>query len=657
MSGSGATDRDKLRAGIEDANIPALILCLYQMTGDARWLRAPYAPERGVGIDNNDSGGLPPDIQREIRDAAFAAIGDWLDGRPLAISRPDDETLAHMLSVSMHEDVPPEHGEIIASGMKLDGRPEPRQTAKGLRTIIIGGGISGIAAAVEMHRRGADYILLEKNEDFGGTWWENRYPGCAVDTPNLTYTFSFQPNDWIKNFPPQAELRDYIRLTADQHQLYENSRFQTKVDKAEWIEADQRWRVTATNAAGEEEIFFGEILFSAVGILNIPKSPDIPGLDSFPGPIAHTARWPDDLDLRGKRVAVIGNGASAMQLVPEVADEVGELTVFAKSKQWAAPFPQYKTVMSDGLRHLLATVPLYRDWFEQRLAWMFNDRLYPTLFQDPEWPHKDRSINRINDRHREFYTAYIKSELGDRQDLLPHVLPDYPPYLKRMLMDSGWYRTMTKPNVRLIPDRLAKVDGSRLIAASGEGAEADILVLATGYAASEMLASFEVIGRQGQTLRDFWRVDDADAFLGTLVPGFPNLFILVGPHTGSGHGGSMMRTMESQIHYSMSIIEAMFERGATSAEVRRDVYDAYREEVDDMHAKLMWSHPGTDNWFRNSRGRVTAITPWRNDKFWRMTRKAAPEHLQFGRAESTSLDMQESTEADLPGNGRARAAI
>ncbi|MBL0915960.1 MAG: NAD(P)/FAD-dependent oxidoreductase [Sphingopyxis sp.] len=321
-----------------------------------------------------------------------------------------------------------------------------------------------------------------------------------------------------------------------------------------------------------------------------------------------------------------------MQIVPEVADRVKELVVFARSKQWAAPFPQFRKAVPDGVRYLTALVPLYRDWFEQRLAWMFNDRLYRTLFRDPDWPHQDRSINQTNDRHREFYTHYIREELGDRQDLLPDLLPDYPPYLKRMLMDNGWFRTMTKPNVRLIPDRLAKVDNGTLVAASGATAEADILVLATGFTASALLSSYEVVGRDGRVLREYWDGDNVDAFLGTLVAGFPNMFILTGPHTGSGHGGSMMRTMENQIHYALSIIEQMEGRGADSVEVRQDVYDDYRQEVDAMHDKLLWSHKGSDNWYRNSRGRVTTITPWRNDKYWRMTRRADEGHLLFDAA-------------------------
>lgn len=628
LDGAGI-DWNLLRNGVDNANIPALLMCLRQMTGDRSWLEPPFAPKRGRGVDNNDDGGLDEATGRRVRDAAYDAISAWLMGKPMAMPRPENDELAAMLAVSMGEEVPPEYGEIIAAWMKLDP-PETSCSLEGTKAIVIGGGISGIAAAVEMHRRGADFLIIDKNEDFGGTWWENRYPGCGVDTPNLTYTFSFQPNDWANYFPMREEIDAYIRDTARKHGLYEQALFRTRVERAEWVEAEKCWIVTVVTPDGAKEEHRANILFSAVGLLNTPKYPDIPGLETFKGNVVHSSRWPEELRLEGKRVAVVGNGASAMQIVPEIADRVSALTIFARSKQWAAPFPQFRKAVPNGIRYLTSVVPLYRDWFEQRLAWMFNDRLYRTLFRDPEWAHPERSINLTNDRHREFYTQYIKDELGDRQDLLPDLLPDYPPYLKRMLMDNGWFRTMTKPNVRLIPDRLARVDNGQLVAESGAEAEADILVLATGFTASALLSSYEVVGREGRVLREYWDGDNVDAYLGTLVPGFPNMFILTGPHTGSGHGGSMMRTMENQIHYALSIIEQMQEQGASSVEVREAVYDRYRNEVDEMHEKLLWTHKGSDNWYRNSRGRVTTITPWRNDKFWRMTRRADENDLDFG---------------------------
>lgn len=622
-------DWDLLRSGIDKANIPTLLMCLVQMTGNKAWLEDPYTPKRGGGLDDNDNGGLEDGFQREIREAAYEAIRGWFEGAPLKLARPSNAVLAEMLSVAMDEDVPAEYGDIVAAGMQLDTEPAPSPTARKRKAIIIGAGVSGICAAIEMDKLGIDYQIFEKNDEFGGTWWENRYPGCGVDTPNLTYTFSFRPNDWSKYFPLRDEIKDYLLATAREYGLYEHANFGVTVTSTEWLEDKKTWRVAITDRDGNTQLHFADIIFSAVGILNTPQIPDIPGLDGFSGEVVHTCQWPENFDIAGKRVAVIGNGASAMQVVPAIADSASELTIFARSKQWAAPFPQFQKTIPAGIRYLMQMVPMYRAWFEQRLSWTFNDRVLGTLFKDPEWKEPARAVNAINDGHREFFTRYVRDELGDRDDLLEHVLPDFPPFAKRMLLDNGWYRTLRKENVSLVPNRLASIDGSTLRAESGEEIEADVIILATGYQTTRVLGSYEVIGQEGRILREFWSGDDAAAFRGTLVPGFPNFFILLGPNVGSGHGGSMIRNIENQVHYAAQIIGQLGEEDADYVQVREAVYDDYKSQIDAAHDKLVWTHPGTENWYRNSRGRVVAITPWRNDTFWRLTRNADPSHLEF----------------------------
>lgn len=617
-----AIDYDKLREGVDQANIPTLLMCLVQLTGDEAWLEGAYTPRRGRGLDDNDSGGLSDEIQHDIRVAAYDGIVAWTQGRPLTIERPTNRKLAEMLTVAMTEAVPEEYGDVVAASMQLEPAPVRAQPDRPIKAIVIGGGISGICAAMELQRMGIDFRIFEKNSEFGGTWWENHYPGCGVDTPNLTYTFSSRPTDWLKYFPPQTEIEAYLVETAREYGLYDNVTFGARAQRAEWVEGRNQWAVSVAGADGAVTTHFADILFSAVGILNIPLIPEIKGLDSFPGRIVHTSEWDDGIDLAGKRVAVVGNGASAMQVVPAIADQVGQMTIFARSKQWAAPFPQFRKPVPAGVRYLMQLFPLYRKWAEQRLSWTFNDRVHGTLFRDPDWPEPGRAVNAINDGHREYFTRYVKEELGDRQDLLPLVLPDYPPFAKRMLLDNGWYRTLRKPHVKLVPERLTKARGNTLVSSSGTEVEADLLILATGYQATNVLGSYEVIGREGRVLSEFWDGDNAAAYLGTLVPGFPNFFILLGPNVGSGHGGSMIRNIENQAHYAMRIIDMMIEQKASSVEVREDVYDKYSARIDAEHEKLVWTHPGTENWYRNSRGRVVAITPWRNDAFWRMTRQA-----------------------------------
>ena len=375
------------------------------------------------------------------------------------------------------------------------------------------GGISGLCAAVNLTQAGIAWEIFEKNEDVGGTWFENRYPGCGVDTPNLTYTFSFAEWDWAHYFPLQSEIRRYLSAVADRFRVRDHVRFGTRVEQVRWIEEDRQWEVSASRADGSRFAERADIVLSAVGVLNVPQKPAIPGIESFKGPVVHTAEWPEDLDVTGKKVAVVGNGASAMQLVPEIAPRVAELSIFARSKQWAAPFPQYRREIPADVRYLMQAVPLYRQWYEQRLTWTFNDRIHSSLFKDPSWPEPQRSLNAVNDGHRRFFTQYVVDQLGDRQDLLDKVLPDFPPFAKRMLLDNGWYRALRRDNVRLIADRLSRVEDGALVAANGERVEADVLVLATGFKAAEVLGSYDVIGRDGALLRDVWETDNAAAYL------------------------------------------------------------------------------------------------------------------------------------------------
>ena len=630
-------NRTLLKDGIANANIPALLMVLYQMTGEATWLQEPFAPGRSPGLDDNDSGQLPDEVQTQIRTAAEEAIEAWLAGRPLAIERPTNLRLAEMLSVAMTEHVPEEYGDIVAAGMGYDLEPTAEAAIAADKTaIVIGGGVSGICAGIELGKLGIDYTLFEKNEDFGGTWFENRYPGCGVDTPSLTYTFSCRPNDWSMYFPLRDEIEGYLLDTAREFGLYDKARFRTHVEEARWNTATDQWDVTITTPDGKRETHSADYLFSAVGILNIPKYPQIDGLDEFAGEVYHTSRWPAEADLSGKRVAVIGNGASGMQVAPAIADEVSRMTIFARSKQWAAPFPQFRKKVPEGVRYLMQVVPLYRAWLEQRLSWTFNDRVHGTLFRDPEWEHPERAVNEINDAHRRVFTRYVEEQLQDRPELIERVLPEYPPFAKRMLLDNGWFRTIKKPHVDLIPEHLAKVDGNTLFTSSGETVEADVIILATGFQTTNVLGSYDIVGREGQLLRDHWGEDNASAYLGTLVPGFPNFFILLGPNVGSGHGGSMIRNIENQMHFAGQVVQCAEAQEASTVEVKETAYTDYSRRIDDAHDRLVWTHPGTENWYRNSQGRVVAITPWRNDAFWRMTRSPDEADLQFDHRQESS---------------------
>jgi len=419
-------------------------------------------------------------------------------------------------------------------------------------------------------------------------------------------------------FALRDDLQTYMEHVAKEFDLLEHVRLRTEVVKAEWNDAEKYWDVTLEHD-GEQTIEQANVLLSATGIFNPPVWPNIPGIEDFEGPIFHTSDWPQDLSLADKNVAVIGNGASAMQICPEIQDEVASLTIYQRSTHWAAPFDQFRKVVPDAIRYLLREVPLYRAWYRVRLGWTFNDRMHEALQKDPDWIHPDRSLNAINDAHRAFFARYIEQELGDRKDLLEKVLPPYPPFGKRMLMDNGWYRMLRNEKVELIDRPIVEITQNE-IKTKTEAITPDVLVIATGFDVLNFGTAFEARGRSGQTLTERWG-DNASAYLGTAIPDFPNLFMLYGPNTQPGHGGSLLFVIERQMHYIMDMLKQMCEQGLSDVEIRSEVHAQYNQAVDAAHEKMVWTHPGMQTYYRNSQGRVVVNFPWRNVDLFEMTKQ------------------------------------
>ncbi len=460
----------RLRTALEDANIPTVLLVLQHLTGEGRWTQPPYRPARGKPLDDNDSGGLPDELQAEVRAAALNAVVAVREGRLEPVTPSADE-VTRMLGCALVEDVPAEYGQLLSEEMGFISRDVDIPTEKiptGFRVVIIGAGLSGLCMALKLAAAGIDFVILEKDDDLGGTWLENVYPGCGVDTPGHLYTFSFAPNPEItRYFAKRDEVQDYIQRLASEFDLRPFIRFNTEVRQARYQNADGNWHIDIRAADGSAESLTADVLISAVGMVNRPSIPPIPGLDEFPGPVMHTAAWDNSVDLADKRVAVIGTGASAMQLIPAIADTAAHVTVFQRSKQWVLPHPNYHREVKDTVRFLMAQVPFYFQWYRLRSFWNFSDRLHSALQIDPAWPHPERAVNETNDRHRRFLTRYITEQLGERTDLLDACLPDYPPYGKRPLLDNHWYQTMCRDDVTLITEAVDHVTGDNVVTTSG----------------------------------------------------------------------------------------------------------------------------------------------------------------------------------------------
>lgn len=615
----------RLEAALAKANLPTLACILVHLTGDRAWIEGKFRPSRTRGLDDNDSGGYPNDVADEIRSAAKDALLKWFEGKPLAKPNLSDAELIEMMGISLGENIPSEYALMVRGDLQLPGSEVsnalPIATPpEGFSAIIIGAGISGICAAVNLAAAGIPYTIVERQNCVGGVWSENCYPGAGCDVPSYLYSYSFSPFDWSRYFAGRQEIHQYLRSVAEKFDVLNHIQFGLEVIEASYDEASNTWSVEMIAEDGSRQSLRGNILISAVGAFNKPRLPKVPGLGSFKGPSVHTTHYPHEgLDLDGKRVVLIGNGASAMQVGPAIADRVSELTIVQRTPQWIAPFPKFAQDIPDDLRWLLQEVPLYRLWYRLRLSWAFNDKLYEALQQDPEWLSDGASINAVNDSHRVALTDYARRELVDAPDLLSKVVPDYPPFGKRMLLDNGWFRTLARENVSLVVSGVKSVFEDGIVLDDDTVIEADALIWATGFDVVNFIAPMKVNGKSGTSLQKDWDGDDARAYLGTVVHGYPNFFCLYGPNTQFGHGGSLITILERQMHYVMSLLGQMFEQGISSVEVRKSVFDDYNRQVDELHSGMVWTFPGVETYYKNSKGRVVVNNPFRVLQFWEMT--------------------------------------
>lgn len=611
------------------ADFRVLLMVLFHLSGDRRWLGPPYTPRRDVRLIADEDAGLP----RAVRDEIIAAAVQYLQApvtQP-AISAPDDALLQEMMSFCLGEPVPAEYAPMMAEQMGFRSLTDdiPRLSASQredmLPVAIIGAGASGIAMGKVLQDLGIRYVIIEKNQELGGTWWENVYPGCSVDTPNHAYSYSFgTPYRWRSYFSPREDIEDYLQLIAVETGVRQHIRFNTHADNGYWDTDNGCWCVQLRTGSGTEQLQ-ALALVSAIGPLSLPSMPPIPGAECFSGPLFHSSEWPQDLDVSGKHVAVIGTGASSMQIVPAIADAVASVSIYQRTAQWARPIPRYHDAISDDGQWLLENLPFYAPWYRFTMLWRYGDGLLPFLQKDPAWRHPQRSVNRINDRHRQEMLEHMNSILGDRPDLQDKCQPDYPPYGKRILLDNNWYSTLLKPGVELITDAIDHIDRDGVVTDCGKRRKADIIVYATGFQVAAGASRLNLTGLNGVSLAEQWSPDDPKAHLGITVPNFPNLYCMLGPNTGLGHGGSAIFQAECQAHYIASTLTLAVRDGPGWLDVRQSVQDDYVDRVDEAHSKMIWTHPGVSTYYRNAAGRVFSVMPWRLVDYWHMTREAQRE--------------------------------
>jgi 4-hydroxyacetophenone monooxygenase len=622
-------DDDFIARALEHASIPTLMMSMIHMSGDLGLLEGEIRP--GAAILGDTTGGMTAEGKAEVRRAALGIIKAYRDRGCGLPAPPSPRDIHAMMSFMVGQDVPDEYVPMMLEEMALDGADArdthlaeavPDAVKAGFNVVVIGAGMSGILAAIRLQDAGIPYLVIEKNDAVGGTWYENTYPGCRVDIANHFYSYSFEPNhDWSHFYSEQPELHRYFEECVDKYGVREHIRFETEVVRAQFDEAAGDWSVVVRARDGVEDTLRANVVISAVGQLNRPMIPPIEGLDTFAGPSFHSADWDDSVELEGKRVAVVGSGASALQLVPEVAERAEQLYVIQRSPAWMFPNPQYHSEVSPETQWLLKHLPYYARWYRFLIFWPGSDGLLPSLVVDPEWPHQDRSINELNEGMRQVFTSYVESQLGDRPDLLEQVVPKYPPFGKRMLQDNGsWLSTLKRDDVELVSGGVTKITPRSVVVGPGVEREVDVIIFATGFHANKFLWPMDIVGKGGVHLGELWG-DDPQAYLGMTVPRFPNFFCLYGPATNLAHAGSIIFHSECQVRYITGCIDALLRGEHDTMDCKQSVHDAFNRKLEQTLATMVWSHPGMDSWYKNSAGKVTTTSPWRLLDYWRWTRE------------------------------------
>lgn len=622
---------------LKSANIPTLLATLVHLTGDTAILTGPVRPSPQTLGD--EQGGLTEDEKESVRQDALKAIAAFRDAGCPQLPRLPDSTILDIMSLLAGEPMPAEYVPLLLEEMRLADRDErqlrwtsagfdPART--GFKVAIIGAGISGVLAAIRLAEAGVPYTVYEKNAGVGGTWFENVYPGCRVDNPSHFYSYSFaQKLDWTHSFSKQPDLLDYVSRLAAEHDILGNVQFGTEVTALHFNDETAQWTLKLRSGNNDWEAKANAVV-AATGQLNQPKPPQIEGVGTFAGTILHTGAWDPHADLKGKRVGVIGTGASAMQLVPEIAPDVACLALFQRSPPWIYPTPAYQDAVPEGHKWLMEHVPYYANWFRFWLFWTLADGLLPMVTVDPAWGSTDRAVNAANDEARANLTAVIHEELADRPDLIEKCVPNYPVLGKRVLRDNGnWYKTLKRDNVELVTTPIKRIVPSGVELGDGRTIELDALVYATGFQASEFLGKIDVTGRNGLPLRQYWD-GDPRAYLGITIPHFPNLFCLYGPNVNIVHGGSMIFMSECGVRHITESVKYLLEHGHRTLEPREDVHDAYNRVIDEANSMRTWGVPSVSSWYKNNKGRVTQCWPLRFADYWNWTKSINPDDFNFG---------------------------
>ena len=629
-----ASDADIATAS-EQAGLLPLLMAVFHITGDLALLR-----EAGQTLppqfSTDMSGNIAPDTAARLRRRAAEAIRAWRDAGCPSPHAPDPAQLREMIDRLTGKQLEPRYAALLSEELGFQGderafawdRPVGDAEKSRLPVLIIGAGLSGLLMGYRLKQAGIPFTIVEKNAGPGGTWYENRFPGARVDVPSPCYSYSFvRDRRWPDIFSPWTELRRYFAEMVETLGLASSIHYDTQVTRAVYDATVGRWNVTLQSSEADEVVSVAAVV-SAVGQLNRPSIPQFAGQDEFQGVQVHTSRWPEGLSVKDSKVVVVGTAATALQIIPELAEEAAHLTVFQRSPTWVFIHPEYRRAITQGEQWAIDHLPGFARWMRLIMYNWADDGQPARMRIDPDWPSDGRSVSAQNEKSRVRLTGLMKAAIGDNPELAEKLIPTYPPYVKRPnLGDGGYFRAMSRSNVSLVTDGISRFTANGVVDNAGVHHEADVVVYATGFRALEYLAPMEIVGRGGQSITDFWG-DEPRAYLGMTVPQFPNLFLMYGPGTNLGYNGNLFFNAECQARYIANSLKWMIEDDLSAIEVRQDVYADYASRMDEALAGFTWSHGGAGNWYKNKAGKVIANSPWPLIDYWEWTR--APDEADFG---------------------------
>jgi 4-hydroxyacetophenone monooxygenase len=629
-TGSATADPAELRNNLRQADPGVLLAVLAQVTGNPSVI-ATYGPKISHIADPPERAGVTdPDTAEALVTAIIDAFGE--PRCPDAVSADDREFFARLLPIALGSEVDDEQVDLLLEqgGFQQSQPTLPRTVPipDTVKIAIVGSGIAGISVALAAAEEGVRYEIFDRNAEVGGTWLTTTYPGIGVDTPSAYYSLSREVNpDWSSYYPQGAEYQAYLVALADKYKLRKHTRFRTEVEALWWDDERKQWQIHWTTTDGQRGISYASVVVTAAGYLNRPRRPEVTGRDTFAGNSIHSALWDPSLDLSGKRVAIIGAGCTAVQIVDACVDQVEHLTVFQRQPHWVAPRKRLTDDVPAHRRYLGRRLPYYANWIRLKSYWGTADNNYPVILQDPEWARDHLSISAANDVLLQMCLRYIEETFGKDTELAKKVTPDFAPYGKRIIRDpGGYYAALTRDHVDVEASEPAEINAKGIVTQNGRQIDLDVIIYATGYHL-DFLSTVDIRGRGGKKLNDEWG-DSPRAYRGGTVPGFPNLFTMSAPNYSPGHGAGANFSMEVLAHYIMECLQLMSLRGATTMEVTERAYEDYVAAIDEAMSRTVWCHtPNAHTYYRSGSGRVVVATPYRLVDVWQQHR--APIEEEF----------------------------